>query len=217
MHESYETILDELEDDDFDDEELDDEFDEFDDVDLAEVLRDSLADEYADASPEELDDALEYIFESMSPAEAFNFGKALSQIERGASQILTDPAVAQVAKTTLPIAGGAVGTLVGGPVAGTAIGTSLGSAAAKALPAGRPKAPPRPGTASIAAGSPAAAQGLVLTQQPQVLQSLLSLALGQHGRQSVNGVPVGAVMNLLSSVFGQAAADADALLDEADW
>jgi hypothetical protein len=52
----------------------------------------------------------------------------------------------------------------------------------------------------------------MLTQQPDVLKSLLALALGQQGRQEVGGVPVGSLMNMLSSVFGRAAADADELL-----
>jgi hypothetical protein len=70
-----------------------------------------------------------------------------------------------------------------------------------------------PGPASpVAGGSAAAAQGLVLTQQPDVLRSLLATALGQHGRQSISGVPVPAVLGLLSQVFGKAAADADELM-----
>jgi hypothetical protein len=36
--------------------------------------------------------------------------------------------------------------------------------------------------------------------------------MGQHGKKAVNGVPVASIMNLLSSVFGQAAADADELM-----
>jgi hypothetical protein len=52
----------------------------------------------------------------------------------------------------------------------------------------------------------------VLTQQPDVLKALLSLAMGQIGDKKVGGVPVGQVMNMLSSVFGQAAADADELM-----
>ena len=197
----YEELYDDV--DDYDDEEYDDDIDADDDdedvevdedVDLAEVLRDALADEYAEASLDELDDALDQMFESLSPAEAFNIGKALTQI----------------GQSGLPLAGGAVGTLVGGPVVGTTIGKSLGTAAAKALPGSRPKSSP---AGPPTGGSPAAAQALALTQQPQVLQSLLALALGRHGRKSVNGVPVGAVMNMLGSVFGQAAADADALLD----
>lgn len=191
-------------------------------VDLPEVLRSTLHPDYAGALPEELDAALDNMIHSMSPAESINFAKALRQIEKGASQALTNPMVGQIIRTAAPIAGGAAGTLLGGP-AGTAIGSRLGTAAVKALPVpARPSAPvaaarmaasaPALATAApVAAGSAAAAQGLVLTQQPEVLQSLLALALGGQGRQAINGVPVGAVMNMLSSVFGQAAADADEL------
>jgi hypothetical protein len=64
----------------------------------------------------------------------------------------------------------------------------------------------------VAGGSAAAAQGLVLTQQPQVLQSLLAAALGQHGRQQIAGIPVPQLLGMLSQVIGQAAADADELM-----
>lgn len=205
----------------FDDAEFDESLDEdaeFDDSDFPEVLRESLREDYADAEPEELEAALDNMFEAMSPAESFNFAKALNQIGSGASAALSNPLVGQIARTALPIAGGAAGTLIGGP-AGTAVGGALGQAAAKALPSGAPSAPkaPRPverppAAPSVANGSTAAAQGLVLTQQPEVLKSLLALALGQHGRAAVNGVPVGAVMNLLSNVFTEAAADADELV-----
>jgi hypothetical protein len=153
------------------------------------------------------------MLDSMTPAESINFASALRQIERGASQALRNPAVAQLAATGLPIVGGAAGTVVGGPL-GTAIGGQLGNAAAKALggkPAHVPATPAAPQAAPIAGGSTAAAQGLVLTQQPEVLKSLLALALGQYGRQAVAGVPVGNVMSALSSIFGQAAADAEEL------
>lgn len=192
---------------------------------LGEVLLEALHEDYAGALPEELDAALDNIFDSMSPAESFNIGKALRQIGKGASQAVADPLVGQVVRTALPIAGGAVGTLVGGP-AGTAVGGALGSAAAKALPSTARASAPRtaarmasspPPTMSpaarapVSAGSAAAAQGLALTQHPDVLKSLLALALGGQGRQAINGVPVGAVMNMLSSVFGRAAEDADEL------
>lgn len=190
-------------------------------ADLAEALRESLDYEYADASPDEMGDALANVLESMSPAEAFNFTKALKQIQRGAGNVLSDPAFGQVTGNVLPIAGGALGTVIGGP-AGTAVGTSLGTAAAKALPGRptkapvtRPAAPPTVPTATTpaaAGGSAAAAQGLVLTQQPDVLKSLLALAMGQHGQKTVSGVPVAKIMSMLSSVFGQAAADADELM-----
>jgi hypothetical protein len=190
---------------------------------LGEVLRDALREDYVEASSEELEDALSSIFESMTPAESFNFAKALGQIEKGAAKALSDPAVTQFAGAALPIAGAAVGTVFGGP-AGTALGSGLGSTAAKALAATRPvprtTAAPKPVPPSPAAsGSAAAAKGLVLTQQPDVLKALLALSLGEHGRKSLDGVQVGAVMNLLSTIFGQAAADADELAyaSEEDW
>src|SRR5439155_24709857 len=115
----------------------------------------------------------------------------------------------------LPLAATALGTVIGGP-AGTAIGSTLGKAAAQSLvgpaPAPPRQAPAQPGQAAAASGSTAAAQGLILTQQPDVLKGLLALAMGQHGQKTVNGMPVTSIMNLLSSVFGQAAADADELL-----
>jgi hypothetical protein len=71
---------------------------------------------------------------------------------------------------------------------------------------------PSPVASPVAGGSTAAAQGLILTQQPQVLQGLLSAALGQHGQSTVGGVPVSQLLGMLSQVFGQAAADADELM-----
>lgn len=181
---------------------------------LADILRDALHDDYADASPEEMEEALDSVLGSMSPAESFNFAKALKQIEQGASKALSDPVFGQIARTALPIAGGALGTLLGGP-AGTALGSSLGTAAASALPGAprpRPATPAPAAVPAVAGGSAAAAQGLVLTQQPDVLKSLLALAMGQHGKKSVNGIPVTSIMSMLGSVFGQAAADADELM-----
>jgi len=49
-------------------------------------------------------------------------------------------------------------------------------------------------------------------EQPDVKKAVLSLAMGQHGKKSVNGVPIASIMGMLSSVFGQAAADADELM-----
>jgi hypothetical protein len=209
------------------DELLGEDFDSYADVvDLGEVLRGALLEDYEDALPEELDEALLNIFDTLTPAESFNVGKALSQIEKGATRALADPTVGQIATTALPIAGGAAGTYFGGP-AGTAVGASLGSAAAKALPTSGKASPaavktvgstaaapgqPPPAKPPVARGSDAATKALVLTQDPTALLSLVALALGEHGRKSFNGVSVGAVMNLLSTVFGQAAADADELL-----
>jgi hypothetical protein len=204
---------------------------------LGPVLREVMRDDYAGADDEAYDDALEAVLDAMSTAEAFSFQKALRQIQSGAGRVLANPVVGQIAGTALPAGAGALGTLIGGP-AGTALGSRLGTLAAGALapagqppkapagqppraPAGQPprapagQAPAAPaGTApvpQVAGGSAAAAQAAVLTQQPDVLKALLALAMGQHGAQQVGGVPVAAVMNMLSSVFGQAAADADEL------
>lgn len=184
---------------------------------LAVALGEALDDGYAMATIDDLEEALSNVLDSMTAAEAFNFAKALKQIERGAAKVVADPAFNQVAAAVLPLAGGALGTVIGGPV-GTSLGTSLGSAAAKALP-GRTTQPAPVGRAPtpVSGGSAAAAQGLVLTQQPDVLKALLSLAMGEHGQKSVNGAPVGQVMGMLSSVFGQAAEDADALLYAEQW
>jgi hypothetical protein len=246
-------------------------------ADLTYALRSALSEDYAEASDEEIGDALANVLDSMSAAEAFNFGSALNRIGKGASQLVSDPTFAAIAQTALPIIGSAAGTMIGGP-AGTALGGKLGSLAASALPT-RPTAAPAPpspaptpvapvpvapapvapvpvpmaaappapapaaaaapapaapagapvpsapvvtapqtpatpaGPASSAAGgSAAAAQGLVLTQQPDVLRSLLATALGEHGRQTVSGVPVPQVLGMLSEVFGEAAADADELM-----
>jgi hypothetical protein len=248
------------------------------DVELADILRSTLREEYAGSSDEEMAGALDNVLDAMSPAEAYSFGSALNQIGKSASRLASDPAFIQIARTAAPIAGGALGTLIGGPV-GTALGSKLGSLAANALPVpsapripSAPTAPPAaaarvpsavaaaspvipvpaapppvipappiipapageqpvasapvpsaaptppdfplaPGPASsLAGGSAAAAQGLVLTQQPEVLRGLLATALGQHGRQRISGIPVAQLLAMLSQVFGQAAADADELM-----
>lgn len=184
---------------------------------LADTLRYALHEDYDDADDESLDEALGDMLESMSAAEAVNFTQALKQIRRTAGSVAADPTLRSLAGTAAPVAAGALGSLIGGP-AGGAVASNLGTAAARALTgprhnglggAGFPTRSPAPATAG---GSAAAAQGLVLTQQPDVLSSLLALSLGQHGARSVNGVPVATVMNMLSSIFGQAAADADELM-----
>ncbi|MCF6509658.1 hypothetical protein E9549_20000 [Blastococcus sp. MG754426] len=192
---------------------------------LGDVLAEAVGDGYADADAEDFDAALAEMMESLTPAEAVGLTRVLRQIGRTAGRIASDPAVAQVAATVLPAAGGAIGTAIGGPV-GTAVGANLGAVAARALPAPRaggaraparpqPQARPEPTAGPqprAAAGSSAAVQGMVLTQHPDVLRSLLALALGRHGRRAVNGVPVAALLSMLSTVFGRAAADADELM-----
>jgi hypothetical protein len=222
-----------------------------DDEELADVLRTTLHESYADASDDEMEDALAEVLDSLSAAEAFNFASALDRIGKG-SKLISDPAFVSVARTALPVLAGTAGTLIGGKT-GAALGGQLGSLAASALPTpprpapvtARPapaaaSAPGIPGSATqpfvaapvssataitapgvplqagpaspTAGGSAAAAQALVLTQQPDVLRSLLATALGRHGRQTVSGIPVAQVLGLLSQVFGKAAADADELM-----
>lgn len=186
---------------------------------FTDVLRQALREEYMDASDEEISNAFENMLDSLSPAESFNFASAINQIGKSAGQVLSDPTFGAIARTALPIAGGALGTVIGGPV-GTGLGSQLGNLAAGALPTRAVTRPPvlmaAPAAAvpapPIAGGSAAAAQGLVLTQQPQVLQSMLATALGQHGRQQVAGVPNAQLLAMLSQIFGQAAADADELM-----
>jgi len=211
---------------------------------LAETLREVLHDRYQGAAPEELEEVLFDVLESMGPAEGFNFGNVLRQIGTAGEKVLKDPTVGQIAGTVLPVAGTAIGTIYGGPV-GAAIGGKLGQTAAQAF-SGAPKpaggtagtkpapvsTPPgsirsngsAPGapTSPMSGGSPAAAQLLQLTQNPDVLKSLLALALGPHGQSAVpvgttgSPVPVGAFMNLLNTLSAKAAADAEALLSDSE-
>ena len=116
--------------------------------DLADVLRSSLRQEYAEASDEEMGDALENILDSMSAAEAVNFGSAFSKIGKSASRLASDPAFAQIVRVAAPIAGGALGSVIGGPV-GTALGSQLGNLAAKALPVPAAPRPVPPVTAPV--------------------------------------------------------------------
>lgn len=68
-----------------------------------------------------------------------------------------------------------------------------------------PGAPSEP----AAGGNQPAGQLLHVIQNPAFLTSLLSLVMGSHGRSSVpvagKDVPVGAFMNLISTLAGQAA------------
>jgi hypothetical protein len=204
--------------------------------DLADGLRSALRDDYADASGAEMQDAVESVLEVFTPAEAFDFGSALSRISKGAGQVLSDPTFKAVAGTALPMAGSLVGTVYGGP-AGGKIGGSLGSLAAgaltgggrpaaplpqapRALPLGAPGAPAFPGApatapavlagpAAVAGGSDAATKALILTQQPDVLRSLLATALGAAGRKDVSGVANAQVLSQIGRLFEEAAADAD--------
>jgi hypothetical protein len=179
-------------------------------LELSQSLGEALRDEYAYATPEELDEALGKVLESLAPAEAYDFAKALQQAGKSARRVLEDPALAQIAKTALPLAGGALG----GP-AGISLGSGLGSVAAQAL-AARAKPPPGAGAPPagkppVAAGSSAAATGFLLSQTRPALLATLATAMGDHGRKAIDGVQVADIMRLLSEVYAHAARDADEL------
>ena len=61
-----------------------------DDEELADVLRTTLDESYADASDDEMEDALANVLESLSPAEAFNFASALDRIGKGSSSLISE-------------------------------------------------------------------------------------------------------------------------------
>jgi hypothetical protein len=214
-----------------------------DSAELAEVLRDILHENYQHTGPEQMEDALFDMLEQMTPAEGINLMGALQQISQVGGKAIKDPMFRKIAGTALPVAGGTLGTMIGGPV-GTALGGKLGQAAGKAISGGEkpstpttsattpPTSPPTQTTtattssptvqASPQNGSTAAAQLLQLTQNPGVLKSLMSLALGSHGRSSIpvvkdgSSVPVGAFMNMLGQLAVKAATDADQLYGESD-
>jgi hypothetical protein len=175
-----------------------------------EVLRAVLHDDFADASPEDLDDAWESVLDQLSPAEGLSFSRALS----GARALLANPAVIGAVKSGLPIAAGALGTVVGGP-AGTVLASKLGSTVAKALPGPtgvRPAAAAAVAApASVAAGSRAAIQAIHALDHPLINQALGSLAFGAAGPSAVGSVNVTDIAKMLNAIFNQVAADADEL------
>ena len=213
------------------------------DQDLAwgDSLRAALSPELAEiASADEVEALIADMMESLTPAEAFNLGKALTGIQKGAASVLSDPMVGKIAQTALPLAGGAVGALGAGPV-GSALGADLGRSLAQSLPQ-RPGAsppgasPPRarppgaspPGGASPGAAPPpsqgppavgeptAAMKTLVAVHDPRVLTLLLAAALEGKGRKTVDGVSTGAALDMLRTLATEAAEEVDELARTAE-
>jgi hypothetical protein len=130
-------------------------------------------------------------------------------------------AVVKAAPTVLPIAGGALGTLVGGP-AGTMIGQKLGSLAGGAIGGATGQPSPAGGLGGligglgglVGGGSPAAGQLLQTLLRPQTLRAISSMALGPLGAKNISvgqtAVPVSAFTNLLSTLAGRAEAEYNA-------
>jgi len=175
-------------------------------------VRETLAPEYRDLPPEEIEDFLANLGISAEDME-FSLKKAFHSVGNF---------VKKAAPAVLPIVGTAVGTAFGGP-AGGAIGGMLGGAAGKAI--GQTQAPRRPRLVrprrprpTATGGSPAAAQLLQLINRPEILQGLLAMATGRAGRSTVQAgrksAPAGAIANLLGVLANQAAAEHHAIAAE---
>ena len=142
-----------------------------------------------------------------------NFLSTLGNIGRNVVRALP-----QVLPAALPL----VGTVIGGPIGGMvggAAGRALGSVLGprQQQPAGAQLPPPAaagPGVSLPPGASPAAAQLLQTLFQPQTLQALVSMLMGQAGRQNIPvgnaQVPPAAFANLLGVLANQAASEANA-------
>jgi len=213
-------------------------FEEFDEVNdwegyPYESVRMALHPRYRNISPEQVEMLLDSVGLSANDME-FSLSNALS----GVGSYLTS-----AAPTILPLAGTAIGAALGGPV-GASFGGSIGQMAGSAVGrAGQPAVaqpvaiqhavgqpaiaqPARPtGPASSASlqpvaasgGSPSAAQLLQILNRPEVLQALLSMALGQAGQQQISvgskSAPVAAFTNLIGELADQAASEYNASME----
>lgn len=188
------------------------------------ILRRILKPEFQNLSDAQINSLLQNVLSRMSPEEVEGFWDTVKSLGKGVLG-----AAQQAAPKVLPMAGGALGTLVGGPV-GTAMGAQLGQIAGKFM-AGPPSAAtgaapqpappqPAPGAAVSAAapippgGTSAVGQLMSLIQNPAFLQSLLAHALGPAAQKTVSvgaqGTPasIGSLMNALSSLAGLVAREA---------
>ncbi len=226
---SYSELLDA--DDVFEGDEWYDEFDE----DL-EIIEEDFDDDFED----DLDDLMADMFDSLTPAESFNIGKALGTIGSGAAQALNDPTVRQIAATAAPVALGAAGTALGGPVSAPSPARRLGQAVGKALapkpaagadrsrrgdaaqwrhrsrPTARRHPPPRHARRRRSRrrprDRPRRPRRWRSASSPTCSRACSPWPSARRGRSDINGIPVGAVMNMLASIYGKAAEDADELL-----
>jgi hypothetical protein len=207
-----EARYDELDDEDgwLDDEEDDDFFD------LGNAFRRVLHRDYADLEPEETDEVLLDMVESLPPDEAFNFVKALGEIAKPAAAVLRSPQLGQVLSVAAPLAGTALGGPAGGAIAG-----SLARAAGSAL-ARNPKVPALPAAAMPAVAAapqvlaqlpPAAQVAQAATQAanavkafnfaglPAVREAVLANAMKPFGQQAIAGIPVDQLVGTLATLL----------------
>lgn len=170
-----------------------------------------LARPYSNLSPEQIESLIESY--GVNAEDMENFLSTLGNIGRNVVRALP-----QVLPAALPLVGTAIGGPIGGMVGGVA-GQALGSVFGPRQPQspGAPPAPPAvaaPGVALPPGGSPAAGQLLQTLFQPQTLQALVSMLMGQAGRQNIPvgnaQVPAPAFANLLGVLANQAASEANA-------
>lgn len=194
-------------------------------------IREVLSPEYRDLPDASIEAIVVASLGEVEPEDVENFLKGLKKFGQS---------VAKLAPTVLPIAGTAVGTIFGGPL-GATLGGSLGQVAggaihgaaaghslkrigksaagslirqgAQLIPGGAGSLVPGLGAAG---GSPAAAQLLGILNRPEILKSLMAMAVGRAGSSHVpvggSPVPIGAIANLIGTLANQAEADYNAAL-----
>lgn len=185
-------------------------------------LDDILAPEYRDLPRGQLEQVLqETLGTDVTPEDVENFWGSLQKVGGAVSKALPGVASGALTGATTGAALGPYGAL-GGALIGGALGgvaQSGGSSQRPATPQAAPQTPATPAqqpqTVSpgqpAAAPVPAAAQLLQAMFQPEVLQALMAMMMGQAGRRDIpvggKAVPVGAFTNLLGVLANQAAAE----------
>lgn len=187
-----------------------------------EGLRACLNENYQDATYEELDKLLDNIFEKLTPEQEGSISNILGRIGN---------VVAQTAQGALSgLSRGGISGAIAGGVTGLARGVSRTTQQQRSnepepmQPQPSPHAPrtpnyPQPAGFSTARGTqPASAQLLQMIQSPQLFQALISLLTGSAGRSSINinpanqsqtSVPIGSILNLLTSLANRASLEAN--------
>jgi len=181
-------------------------------------IRQVLAVPYRNMSSEQIERMMEIY--DVDAEDMENFLSSLGSIGRSVVNALP-----QVLPAALPLVGTAIGGPVGGMlggVAGQALGSVLGPRPATGAQPPAPQPQPQPAMplpAPMPGASPAAGQLLQTLFQPQTIQALISMLMGQVGRQSIpvgnTQVPPAAFTNLLGVLANQAASEANAAAQSA--
>ena len=176
-------------------------------------LREVLGSPYRNLPAQQIEALMEGF--NLNAEDTENFLSTLGNIGKGIVGALP-----QVLPVALPLVGTALGGPVGGMLGGVA-GQALGSFVGPRQPT-QPAVPQQPQMPSappqlsrqMPGGSPAAGQLLQTMFRPETLQALISMLMGQAGRQSIPvgnmQVPLGGFANLLGVLANQAAAEYDA-------